>query len=192
MAYPGPWRVVHVIWTLETPLELGPIYHSTEGALHGHAHGFVLCHTLVRVEDRLDAAGMHPNACDALERLDPIKRASITLAEPSLERTSARDDEQTAILRAEDPTTRPSLPPFANRSRRDSSPAQANYDIGEVGSETPTPGENWVRGRQTVRTCLTSAGGWTSCARRLEPTSSPHPLLSSTIGTEHTANCGRD
>ena len=101
MAYRGLWRVERAFRTLKTPLELRPIYHSSEPGIRGHVHACVLAYTLVRIlEDRLDAAGLDLNANAALERLDSIQRATITLGEHRLERTTTPDDDQAMILKA--------------------------------------------------------------------------------------------
>ncbi len=101
LAYRGLWRVERAFRTLKTPLELRPIYHSSEPGIRGHVHACVLAYTLVRIlEDRLDAAGIDLNAHAALDRLDSIQRATITLGEHRLERTSTPDDEQAMILKA--------------------------------------------------------------------------------------------
>jgi len=101
LAYRGLWRVERAFRTLKTPLELRPIYHSSEPGIRGHVHACVLAYTLVRIlEDRLDAAGLDLNANAALERLDSIQRATITLGEHRLERTTTPDDDQAMILKA--------------------------------------------------------------------------------------------
>ena len=101
LAYRGLWRVERAFRTLKTPLELRPIYHSSEPGIRGHVLISVLAYTLVRMlEDRLDAAGLDLNANAALERLDSIQRATITFGEHAIERTSTPDDEQAMILKA--------------------------------------------------------------------------------------------
>ena len=101
LAYRGLWRVENAFRTLKTPLELRPIFHTSEAGVRGHVQACVLAYTLVRImEDRLDAAGLDLNAHDALDRLDTIQRATITLGEQRIERTSTPDDDQAAILHA--------------------------------------------------------------------------------------------
>ena len=101
LAYRGLWRVERAFRTLKTPLELRPIYHLSEPGIRGHVHACVLAYTLARIlEDRLGAAGIDLNASAALDRLDSIQRATITLSEYRLERTTTPDEKQALILKA--------------------------------------------------------------------------------------------
>jgi transposase len=59
LAYRGLWRVEHAFRTLKTPLELRPLFHTSEAGVRGHVQACVLAYGLVRIiEDRLDAAGL--------------------------------------------------------------------------------------------------------------------------------------
>jgi hypothetical protein len=101
LAYRGLWRVEHAFRTLKTPLELRPLFHTSEAGVRGHVHACVLAYGLLRViEDRLDAAGLDLNARDALQALESIQHVTINLGGSSLERTSTPTPEQAAILRA--------------------------------------------------------------------------------------------
>ena len=63
LAYRGLWRVEVAFRTLKTPLELRPLFHTSEAGVRGHVQAYVLAYGLVRfIEDRLDAASLDLNA----------------------------------------------------------------------------------------------------------------------------------
>jgi hypothetical protein len=101
LAYRGLWRVENAFRTLKTPLELRPLFHTSEAGVRGHVQACVLAYALVRViEDRLDAAGIDLNAKEALQQLDSIHHVTIHLGSTHVERTSTPTPEQAALLRA--------------------------------------------------------------------------------------------
>ena len=101
LAYRGLWRVEHAFRTLKTPLELRPLFHTSEAGVRGHVQACVLAYALVRViEHRLDAADLDLNASDALQQLDNIHHLTIDLGSTSIERTSTPNPEQAGILAA--------------------------------------------------------------------------------------------
>ena len=101
LAYRGLWRVENAFRTLKTPLELRPLFHTSEAGIRGHVQACVLAYALVRlIEDRLDAAGLGLNAKEALQQLDNIHHVTIHLGGTHLERTSTPTPEQSTILRA--------------------------------------------------------------------------------------------
>ena len=108
LAYRGLWRVEHAFGTLKTPLELGPLFHTSEAGVRGNVQACVLAYGLVRViEDRLDAAGVDLNARDALHALECIQHVTIDLGGSSIERTRTPTPEQTSILTALNADTTP-------------------------------------------------------------------------------------
>jgi hypothetical protein len=101
LAYRGLWRVENAFRTLKTPLELRPLFHTSEAGVRGHVQACVLAYALVRIiEDRLDSAGLDLNAKEALQQLDSIHQVTIHLGGTHLERTSTPTPEQAALLRA--------------------------------------------------------------------------------------------
>jgi hypothetical protein len=101
LAYRGLWRVENAFRTLKTPLELRPLFHTSEAGIRGHVQACVLAYALVRIiEDRLDAAELDLNAKEALQRLENIHHLTIHLGSTHLDRTSTPTPEQDAILRA--------------------------------------------------------------------------------------------
>ena len=95
------WRVENAFRTLKTPLELRPLFHTSEAGIRVHVQACVLAYGLVRViEDRLDAAGLDLNAKDALHALDSIQHITIDLGNTSIDRTSTPSTEQASILAA--------------------------------------------------------------------------------------------
>jgi transposase len=101
LAYRGLWRVENAFRTLKTPLELRPLFHTSEAGVRGHVQACVLAYGLVRViEDRLDAAELDLNAKDALHALESIQHVTIDLGNTSIDRTSTPSAEQASILAA--------------------------------------------------------------------------------------------
>jgi hypothetical protein len=101
LAYRGLWRVERAFRTLKTPLELRPLFHTSEAGVRGHVQACVLAFALVRIiEDRLDAAELDLNAKDALQALDSIQQVTIDLGGTRIDRTSTPNPEQAAILTA--------------------------------------------------------------------------------------------
>lgn len=101
LAYRGLWRVETAFRTLKTPLEIRPVYHSSEPGVRGHLHTCILAYALLRIlEDRLDAAGLDLNAKQALEALDSIERAPLDIGQRHLELTTTPNDQQRTILNA--------------------------------------------------------------------------------------------
>lgn len=99
LAYRGLWRVGSGFRTLKAPLALRPAYHSSEPGIRAPVRACVLAYTLMLVlNDRLDVAGMDLNAHTALERIDGIQCATVTLGEYRLECTSSREDGQAGIF----------------------------------------------------------------------------------------------
>jgi len=100
-AYRGLWRVETAFRTLKTPLEIRPVYHSSDAGVKGHLHTCILAYALLRIlEDRLDAAGLDMNAKQALEALNNIQRAPLDIGQHHLELTTTPNDQQRAILNA--------------------------------------------------------------------------------------------
>ncbi|MFU8888958.1 MAG: transposase [Trueperaceae bacterium] len=94
LAYRGLWRVENAFRMLKTPLELRPLFHTSEAGVRGHVQACVLAYALVRIiEDRLDAANLDINAKDALQQLDSIQHVTINLGATSIERTSTPNPE---------------------------------------------------------------------------------------------------
>jgi len=84
LAYRGLWRVENAFRTLKTPLELRPLFHTSEAGVRGHVQACVLAYALVRViEDRLDGAGLDLHAKEALQELARIQRAPLTVTKTS-------------------------------------------------------------------------------------------------------------
>jgi len=101
LAYRGLWRVENAFRTLKTPLELRPLFHTSEAGVRGHVQACVLAYGLVRtIEDRLDQGGLDHNATEALQQLDSIHHLTLHLGGTRLECTSTPTPEQAAILRA--------------------------------------------------------------------------------------------
>jgi len=101
LAYRSLWRVENAFRTLMTPLELRPLFHTSEAGVRGHVQACVLAYGLVRViEDRLDAAGLDLNAKDDLHALESIQHVTIDLGTTSIDRTSTPNPEQASILAA--------------------------------------------------------------------------------------------
>jgi hypothetical protein len=101
LAYRGLWRVENAFRTIKTPLELRPLFHTSEAGVRGHVQACVLAYALVRIiEDRLDDAGLDLNAKDALHTLDSIQHVTIALGSTNIDRTSTPSAEQATILTA--------------------------------------------------------------------------------------------
>ena len=101
LAYRGLWRVENAFRTIKTPLELRPLFHTSEAGVRGHVQACVLAYGLVRViEDRLDAAGLDASAKDALHALESIQHVTIDLGSTRIDRTSTPNAEQASILAA--------------------------------------------------------------------------------------------
>lgn len=101
LAYRGLWRVENAFRTIKTPLELRPLFHTSEAGVRGHVQACVLAYALVRViEDRLDAASLDASAKDALHALESIQHVTIDLGGTRLDRTSTPNAEQASILAA--------------------------------------------------------------------------------------------
>jgi transposase len=101
LAYRGLWRVENAFRTLKTPLELRPLFHTSEAGVRGHVQACVLAYALVRViEDRLDAANVELNAKDALQDLARIQRAPLTRAGVTVTKTSTPTEQHRQLLAA--------------------------------------------------------------------------------------------
>ena len=101
LAYRGLWRVENAFRTLKTPLELRPLFHTSEAGIRGHVQACVLAYGLVRmIEDRLDAADLDLNAKEALQDLARIQRAPLYRAGVTVTKTSAASEQQQRLLAA--------------------------------------------------------------------------------------------
>jgi len=101
LAYRGLWRVENAFRTLKTPLELRPLFHTSEAGIRGHVQACVLAYALVRViEDRLDAADLDTNAKDALQDLARIQRAPLARAGVTVTKTSTPTEQHRQLLAA--------------------------------------------------------------------------------------------
>lgn len=101
LAYRGLWRVENAFRTIKTPLELRPLFHTSEAGVRGHVQACVLAYALVRIiEDRLDVANLDLNAKDALHALESIRHVTIDLGSTRIDRTSTPNSEQAGILAA--------------------------------------------------------------------------------------------
>jgi len=101
LAYRGLWRVENAFRTLKTPLELRPLFHTSEAGIRGHVQACVLAYALVRlIEDRLDAAGLDLNAREALQDLARIQRAPLHRAGITVTKTSTASEQQQRLLAA--------------------------------------------------------------------------------------------
>jgi transposase len=101
LAYRGLWRVENAFRTLKTPLELRPLFHTSEAGIRGHVQACVLAYALVRIiEDRLDAAGLDLNAKEALQDLARIQRAPLYRAGITVTKTSAASEQHQRLLTA--------------------------------------------------------------------------------------------
>jgi transposase len=101
LAYRGLWRVEHAFRTLKTPLELRPLFHTSEAGVRGHVQACVLAYALVRViEDRLDAAGIDASAKEALQDLSRIQRAPLARAGITVTKTSTPNEQHQRLLAA--------------------------------------------------------------------------------------------
>ena len=101
LAYRGLWRVESAFRTLKTPLELRPLFHTSEAGIRGHVQACVLAYGLVRViEDRLDAADIDMNAKEALQDLARIQRAPLYRAGITVTKTSAPTEQHQRLLTA--------------------------------------------------------------------------------------------
>jgi len=95
--YPNLWRVEHAFRTLKTPLELRPLFHTSEAGVCGHVHAYALVRV---IDDRLDAAGIDLNAKDALQDLARIQRAPLARAGVTVTKTSTTTEQQQRLLAA--------------------------------------------------------------------------------------------
>jgi len=101
LAYRGLWCVENAFRTLKTPLELRPLFHTSEAGVRGHVQACVLAYGLVRViEDRLDAADIDMNAKEALQDLARIQRAPLYRAGITVTKTSAPTEQHQRLLAA--------------------------------------------------------------------------------------------
>jgi transposase len=101
LAYRGMWRVENAFRTLKTPLELRPVFLTSEAGVRGHVQACVLAYALVRViEDRLDAAGIDMNAKEALQDLGRIQRAPLARAGITVTKTSTPTEQHQRLLSA--------------------------------------------------------------------------------------------
>ena len=101
LAYRGLWRVERTFRTLKTPLEIRPVYHTSDAGVRGHVHTCVLAYTLARIlEDRLEAAGLPMNASDALAELGRIHQVPLHEGRISITKTTTPNERQRAILHA--------------------------------------------------------------------------------------------
>jgi transposase len=101
LAYRGLWRVEHAFRTLKTPLELRPLFHTSEAGIRGHVQACVLAYGLVRIiDDRLDAAGLDLNAKEALQDLARIQRAPLYRAGITVTKTSTPSEQHQRLLAA--------------------------------------------------------------------------------------------
>lgn len=101
LAYRGLWRVEHAFRTLKTPLELRPLFHTSEAGVRSHVQACVLAYALVRIiEDRLDRAGLDANAKNALHDLGRIQRAPLYRAGITVTKTTTPNEHQKTLLRA--------------------------------------------------------------------------------------------
>jgi multidrug efflux pump subunit AcrA (membrane-fusion protein) len=101
LAYRGLWRVENAFRTLKTPLELRPLFHTSEAGIRGHVQACVLAYGLVRmIEDRLDTADLDLNAKEALQELARIQRAPLYRAGVTVTKTSTPTEQQQRLLTA--------------------------------------------------------------------------------------------
>jgi len=101
LVYRGLWRVERTFRTLKTPLEIRPVYHTSEAGVRGHIQTCVLAYTLARLlEDRLEAAGLDANAKDALAKLGRIQQVPLHEGRITLTKTTTPNERQKAILTA--------------------------------------------------------------------------------------------
>ena len=101
LAYRGLWRVENAFRTLKTPLELRPLFHTSEAGVRGHVQACVLAYALVRIiEDRLDQAGLDLNAKNALHDLGRIQRAPLYRAGITITKTTTPNEHHKALLHA--------------------------------------------------------------------------------------------
>jgi len=101
LAYRGLWRVEHAFRTLKTPLELRPLFHTSEAGIRGHVQACVLAYALVRIiEDRLDAANTDLNAKEALQDLARIQCAPLNRAGITVTKTGAASEQHERLLTA--------------------------------------------------------------------------------------------
>ncbi len=101
LAYRELWRVENAFRTVKSPLELRPLFHTSEAGVRGHVQACILAYALVRImEDRLDDANLDLNAGDALQTLDGMQHVTLHLGKTSIERVSTPTSEQAAILTA--------------------------------------------------------------------------------------------
>lgn len=101
LAYRGLWRVERTFRTLKTPLEIRPVFHTSEAGVRGHIQTCVLAYTLARVlEDRLEAAGIDLDAKQALAELARIQQVPLHEGHVTITKTTTPNEQQKAILTA--------------------------------------------------------------------------------------------
>ena len=101
LSYRGLWRMERAFRTMKTPLEIRPVYHWSEDGVRGHVQSCVLAYLLVRlIEDRLQRAGLEPNARVALEKLAQIQRIPLEVADRTVVKTTRLSEEHRRILQA--------------------------------------------------------------------------------------------
>ena len=77
------------------------MYHTSEAGVRGHIQTCVLAYTLARIlEDRLEAAGLDPNAKDALAELARIQQVPLHEGRITITKTTTPNEQQRAILAA--------------------------------------------------------------------------------------------
>lgn len=101
LAYRGLWGVERTFRNLKTPLESRPVLHTSEAGVRAHIQTCVLAYPLTRLlEDRLEAAGLHANAQDALTELARIQQVPRHEGHVTIAKTTTPNEQQKAILAA--------------------------------------------------------------------------------------------